>query len=132
MMVLIIGKNRAEMCSIKKKDVAKHFFVTRKQFYKIYPDGFTPIDIYHDGAFVRSESVTVFSENGTCPDHTDYPEQYEDDVLLMNIHEHKTMDDKRKSGLLAGLNSKEFKNGLPWIIGGLTIAYAFLVQWGIL
>lgn len=131
MMVLIIGKNRAEFGKIKKKDVSKPFFVTRNQLYKVYPDGLIPIDIYHDGAFIRSESITAFEENGTVPCHTGYPEQYEDDVILMNIDEHKIMKGKR-AGLFSTIDSKEFRNSLPWIVGALALAYGFLSQWGII
>lgn len=127
MMVIIIGKNRAEICSIRKKDLGKPFFVTRNQWYKIYPDGLIPIDIYHDGAFIRSESVTVFEENGTCPIHTLYPEQYSDDVLFMNMDEHNAM--RNKKGFFASVNTKGLKNNLPWIVCGIALLYAFISQW---
>lgn len=130
MMVIIIGKNRAELCSIRKKDVGKPFFVTRNQWYKIYPDGLIPIDIYHDGAFIRSESVSVFEENATVPYHTEYPEQYEDDVLFMNMDEHNAMKSE-KGGFFSMLSGKGFRDNLPWMVCGVALLYAFLSQWGL-
>ena len=131
MMGIIVGKNRLEYCKIKKKDVIKHFFVTRQQLYKIYPDGLIPMDIYHDGAYLRTESVTIFEENGICPYHTMYPEQYEQDVILVNIDEHKLMSPRRSklSALSGALNNKHLKNAIPWIITAAVIGYAFLSQW---
>lgn len=46
MMVIIIGTNRAEMCKVPVKDQDKHFFMTRKQLYKVYPDGLSRMRIY--------------------------------------------------------------------------------------
>ena len=39
MMVIIIGSNRAEMCKVPIKDLNRHFFMSRGQLYKVYPDG---------------------------------------------------------------------------------------------
>lgn len=130
MMGLIVGKNRFEFCKIKKKDVVKHFFTTREQLYKIYPDGLIPMDIYHDGAYVETQSVTMFEENGLCPYHTMYPEQYDKDVILVNIDEHKLMSGKKSKFLTVSsfLNGKEFKTALPWVVVGIVLIYGFASQ----
>lgn len=131
MMGIIVASNRLEYCKIKKKDVIKHFFVTRKQLYKIYPDGLIPMDIYHDGAYIETQSVTMFEENGLRPYHTRYPEQFEKDVILMNIDEHKLMSPRRSklSAISGALNRSDVKNAIPWIITAIILGYAFISQW---
>lgn len=131
MMAIIIGQNRAEFCQFKKKDVSKPFFLNRNQFYLMYPEEQRAIDIYHDGAFIRSESATIFPENCNMPFYPKNPEKYEDDVILMTIDANKLMRGEKKK-LFATVNSREFRNGLPWIITGLALLYGFLNQWGIL
>lgn len=131
MLGIIVGKNRLEYCKIKKKDVTRHFFITRQQLYKIYPDGLIPMDIYHDGAYMRTESVTIFEENGIKPYHTDYPEQYDSDVILVNIDEHKLMSPRRSklSAVSKIMHNSDLWDAIPWIITLCVIGYAFLTQW---
>ena len=38
MMGIIVGENRVEFIQVKKRDLKKHFFVTRDQLYKFYPN----------------------------------------------------------------------------------------------
>ena len=107
MMGIVVGTNRLEYCKIKKRDVVRHFFTTRNQLYKFYPDGLIPMDIYHDGAYIETQSVTMFEENGTRPYHTKYAEQYDKDVILMNIDEHKLMSPRRsKLSAMSGVRTK--------------------------
>lgn len=124
MMVIIIGKNRVEYCSVKKKDLAKHFYTTRGQLYKVYPDALRPMEIYRNGAWVRSESVIVFEENGTEPYKCKYPEDFSMDATLSSIDEHKIMSGKKKPFFtwLGGSNFKDIMKNLPLIIVGVVIA----------
>lgn len=131
MMVIIIGKNRAEYCRVKKKDVANHFFITRNQLYKVYPDALTPMEVYHDGAWVESESVLVFEENACKPYHCKYPADYDMDPILSSIDEHKLMMPKKKglSGFFSGgkgLKINDIIKLAPWIIAGMVILYSFI------
>lgn len=133
MMVIIVGKNRVEYARVKKKDLTQHFFITRNQLYKIYPDALTPMEVYHDGAWVESESVIVFEENACKPYHCKYPCDYDMDPILATIDEHKLMLPK-KQGLRAffkgGPKSGVFKNLIelmPWIVVGFVLFYAFVL-----
>lgn len=131
MMGIVVGTNRLEYCKIKKRDVVRHFFTTRNQLYKFYPDGLIPMEIYHDGAYIETQSVTMFEENGTRPYHTKYAEQYDKDVILMNIDEHKLMSPRRSklSAISGVINNSDFKTAIPWLITGVILAYAFISQW---
>ena len=131
MMVIIIGKNRAEYCRVRKKDVANHFFITRNQLYKVYPDALTPMEVYHDGAWVESESVLVFEENACKPYHCKYPADYDMDPILASIDEHKLMLPKKKGlkGFFSGgkgMKIGEIVKLAPWIIVGMVILYSFV------
>lgn len=135
MMVIIIGKNRAEYCRVKKKDLDKHFFVTRNQLYKVYPDALTPAELYHNGAWITSESVIVFEENGVRPYHCRYPKDYDMDPVLSTIDEHKLMMPK-KEGIRSffrnrGKTSFNFHTlieFMPWVIVGFVIFYALVLS----
>lgn len=133
MMVLIIGKNRVEYCRVKKRDLSKHFFTTRGQLYKIYPDALHPVEIHHDGAWTESESLIVFEENGTAPYHCKYPADYAADSILATIDEHKLMLPKR-DGLRAwfrgssALSLKGIGTWAPWAIVGFVVFYALVLS----
>lgn len=130
MMGIVIAPNRLEYCQLKKKDIAKHWFITRKQMYKMFPDQLIAMDIYHDGAFVRSESVTIYTENATTPYHCKKPAEYHKDVLLAQVDEHKIMiDDKR--GLLAKFTGVKMEKGqgISIIAGAVAL---FVVGYGFL
>lgn len=128
MMVIIIGKNRVEFCSVKKKDLTKHFYTTRGQLYKVYPDALRPMEIYKNGAWVRSESVIVFEENGTEPYKCKYLEDYGMDAILSSIDEHKIMSGKKKAYFewMKGAGFKEIMNNLPLIIVGVVLVIALI------
>lgn len=129
MMVIIIGKNRVEYCRVKKKDLNKHFFVTRDQAYKVYPDALTPMEIYHNGAWVGSESVIVFEENGIEPYHCKYRGDYEKDTILASIDEHKLMANRKKIWFSNGGDMlKTILTNLPMIIIGFVILFAVVFQ----
>ena len=128
MMVIIIGKNRVEFCTVKKKDLSKHFYTTRGQLYKVFPDALRPMEIYKNGAWVRSESVIVFEENGTTPYKCRYEGDYQMDAILASIDEHKIMSQKTKPffSWTKGGNFKEIMNNLPMLIVGAVIIIALV------
>ena len=67
MKVYIIGRNRVEMCTVKPRDYDKHFFVTRGQLYKMYPDNLMRTIRYEYGVRRRDEEVIIYPENGVKP-----------------------------------------------------------------
>lgn len=114
MMGIIIGRNRAEYLEVRKKDIDKHGFITRRQFYKVYPDALIPCEIYHDGVWVRTESVVVFPENIPIPYHCLYPEYYANDARLASIDEEKLMSAKR-GGWFAAVSGFKPAAILDWV-----------------
>ena len=131
MLAIIIGKHGVEYYKVSKKDLDKHFFTTKGQLYKIYPDALTPIDIYQNGAWIGSDSVIVFEENGVRPYHCKYPHDYDMDAILASIDEHKLMSPK-KQGWRAF-----FKTGggwtvllqfMPWILIGFVLLFTMIFK----
>lgn len=117
MMAIIIGKNHVGYLHVRKKDLTKHFFKYRNQFYPVYPEELTPIEVYHDGAWIRSESVIVFPENVGVPLNCKHPARYEMDAVLSSIDEHKLMAKKKKSWAL-DINPSKIMDWVPIIILG--------------
>lgn len=88
---LIIGENRAEFCRPKKKDIdVKHFFVTRNQMYKGYPEQFAQCVHTFHGHFVEDTEMIVYAENGIRP-HVEMGIPTNMDKLLADIDEHRSV-----------------------------------------
>lgn len=136
MQVIIIGSDRAEICKVKVRDLEKHYFTTRGQLYKVYPDGLTGLEIYDytknpDNPVKSFDEVIVYSENASIPYH---PRRvsYDNDVLLYQIDQHKEMIGH---GILSRgqLMFKQAANlwkallpMLPMIVVGVILLWAFL------
>lgn len=118
MMAIIIGKNHVAYLRVRKKDIQKHFFTYRKQFYPVYPDELTPCEMYHDGAWTNSESVIVFAENVGVPLNCKHPARYEMDAVLSSIDEHKLMS-KKKRGWFLDLSPRKIWDWIPLVLLGL-------------
>ena len=118
MMAIIIGKNHVAYLRVRKKDIQKHFFTYRKQFYPVYPDELTPCEMYHDGAWTNSESVIVFAENVGIPLNCKHPARYEMDAVLSSIDEHKLMS-KKKRGWFLDLSPHKIWDWIPLVLLGL-------------
>lgn len=130
MMAIIIGKNRMQFMRVKKKDLDKHFFRTRGQRYMIYPEVLRPMEVYHNGTWVESESVVIFPENGTLPFNCRYPELYEMDSLLSKTDEIKLTCRFKKGGFDFGkLDPNKIWDWIPLIVLGLVGLY---VLWGMI
>lgn len=133
MMVIIIGENRAEYCQIKRQDEHLHFFQTRGQLYKIYPNGLTRARFFdYDGLEVANEEVVIFFENETHPYDT-HGIDYTMDRLLSDVDRHKMMLPTRgasKPKLWAtSVGTSIYKwLGLPGIVAALVVVYALLTQ----
>lgn len=129
MMAIIIGKNRVQYMRVKKKDLDKHFFRTRGQRYMIYPEVLTPMEIYHNGVWVESESVIIFPENGTVPYNCRYPELYDMDSLLSKTDEIKLMCRKKRGFSFGSLDPNKIWDWIPIFVLG---AIALYVLWGMI
>lgn len=130
MLVIIVGKHEVNYYTVKKKNQDRHFYITKAQEYTIYPDSLTPCDIYQNGAYVGTDSIVVFEENGVRPYHCKYPRYYDMDYVLSNMDEHKIMTPK-KQGLFAkfgfgGAGWKTLLEFMPWILIGVVLLYSLV------
>lgn len=131
MMVIIIGENIAHYCQIKKRDITKRFYVFRNQCYYIIPECFRQLEIKHNGAWVRTETVIVFDENNPIPYFCKHPEYYDMDARLVAIDESKLMHPKTRGwrGWFSGGASspwRQFLAGLPLLV------VVFIIIWGVI
>ena len=132
MMVIIIGSNRAELCEVPVKDLGKHFFMSRGQLYKVYPDGLSRMRVYDEGGVEQeSEEVIVYAENAIVPYHPRHV-CYDPDRILAEIDEHKLMG-ARRTVFPYRIYFTEAKNiwrdiapMFPLIVGGLVLLWALL------
>ena len=131
MMAIIIGQNHTAYLKVRKKDLTKHFFKYRNQMYIVYPDELTPMETYHDGAWVESESVIVFPENCPIPCNCKHPARYEMDARLSSIDEHKLMSKSKKLNIFDGVNPSKIWEWVPLIILGGIGLMVLLRMWGI-
>lgn len=94
MMAIIIGENRVEFIQVKKKDLKKHFFVTRDQLYGFYPNHMKKMRLEDDVGFLRSESVMIYPENSIRPygwvpteaPKTNDPFHYDNLLKVIDLH----------------------------------------------
>lgn len=92
MQVIIMGEDRAEFCTVKKKNKEKHFIKIRNsQLYKVYPNGLCRMKIDYFGEEILSDEVIVYAENETIPYIVKIGVRYGMEPLLMAIDEHKRM-----------------------------------------
>ena len=131
MMMIILGRNRAELSTIKAADYDKHFFQERKQAYRMFPDGFTRMRIYKDGIEQESEEVYVYAENGIVPRVT-HGLDYSAEAIMSDIDFHKNATTAGfinrfkifvDSGLKLGKLIYPFAGA---IIAGLIVLWAFV------
>lgn len=130
MIIIIIGTNRAEQCKVKMRDLDKHFFQTRGQLYKVYPDGLTRMRIVDaDGYEQESEEVLVYAENSIEPYHP-RSVSYSQDRILAEIDEHKLMTKGTSPGrLLIHKAMGIMREIVPYF--GLILA-GIVVLWGMI
>lgn len=132
MQVIIIGKNRVEVCTVKKKDYNKHFFSTRSQLYRVYPDSFVRMKIDYFGKF-SDEEVVIYPENSEIPLDNPNGIDYSGDAFLEDIHIHKEMSNgtwfKKKLSFsnIGSIWDTLTKFAIPILVVGV-LAYAFIGQ----
>ena len=132
MMVIIVGDNRVEYCTLTRKQEGLHFFKTRNQLYKVFPDGLKRLRIFdYDGLEIKNDEVIIFRENDTHPyDECDL--DYSMDRLLGDVDRHKMMHadgwirKNRKIWFANAGKSIYQKIGLPGIIVAAVVLYAFV------
>lgn len=135
MMVIITGENSIEICIPNKKQEGLHFFKTKNQLYRIFPNGMCRIRLFdYDGMEVGSESGIIFRENDTIPYDT-MDLDYTMDRLLSDVDRHKMMHSggwlkKPKiwfSSTFGGIWNWLFsKVGITGMIVGAVLIYAFI------
>lgn len=128
-MAIIIGKNRVEYMRIRKKDLDKHFFKSRGQMYMIYPECLTPVEVYHNGVWVESESIIVFPENGTMPYNCRHPALYDMDSLLSKVHEVQLIAKNKRGFSFGNINPNKIWDWIPLFVLG---AIGLYVLWGMI
>lgn len=132
MLAIVIGKHEMNYYVIKKKNQDKHFFVVKGQEYTIFPDSLTPCDIYQNGAYVGTDSIAVFEENGVRPYHCKYPRMYDMEYILASMDEHKLMIPKKQGwrALFGGGGPawKTLLEFMPWLLIGFVLLYSLVFK----
>lgn len=93
MMLVIIGCDKVEVSTIKER-TGKHFYMTRGQLYKCYPDGtwrvmWTRKNPHFWQDSYGSDSMIVYDENYRVPRVCLQPVLYDQESVLRDIDEHK-------------------------------------------
>lgn len=131
MMIILLGRNRAEPNTIKVKDFDKHFFQARKQGYRIFPDGLLRMRIFKDGIEYESEETIVYPENGIIP-HKTCGLDYSPLAIKTDIDFHKDATSRNffnRFKLFADNAHNVYKALAPYlglIVAGLVVLYAFM------
>lgn len=134
MMVIITGENRVEICVPNRRQEGLHFFRTRNQLYRIYPNCLSRVRIFdYDGLEVASEEGIIYRENDIVPyDTMDF--DYSMDRLLSDVDRHKMMRSGIVKPKLWFSNVKTIwdfvfsKVGITGLIVVGVLAYAFIPQ----
>ena len=134
MMVIITGENRVEICIPNKKQEGLHFFKTRNQLYRIFPNGLMRVRLFdYDGMEVGSEEGIIYRENDIVPYDT-MDLDYTMDRLLSDVDRHKLMNpSKLGTPKLWFSNVKSIwdwvfsKVGITGLIVGAVVIYAFIM-----
>ena len=97
MKVIIIGRNRVEMGTVKTRDLNKHYYMTHNQLYKVYPDGLTRCKIMKYGRTAGDDEIITYKENAVKPYHP-HDQIYTAARLIAEIDEHKLMKKQSTMG----------------------------------
>lgn len=132
MEVIIFGKNRVEVCKVPPKQYERHFYLTRDQLYKCYPDGLTRMRRTKYGHAAGDEEIICYKENAIVP-YNIQKQEYSMDKILSEIDEHKLMTvGKNKASRLSIKNVastwKKLSPMLPFIITGFILLWALVLS----
>lgn len=122
MQVHVIGRNRAEICKVKNKDTDKHYFMSRKMLFSVFPDNLTRCIITKYGRWKTDEEIIIYKENAIIPYH---PKNgcFADWKICAEIDEHKKLLFNKQSPLTLIANGTK---GLSKIISGSGVAIGIL------
>ena len=127
--MIIIGRNRVELCKLKTSQLEKHWALVRgSQIYKVYPEGLTRMVRSRYGKEIHDEEVIIYAENSTVP-HLTHGMDYSAGKVLSEIDEHKlvTYPGKTKSPWFKAIGGQSGLNKLlPFLILGAVLVYAFV------
>lgn len=130
MRVYIIGRTSARIGHINKSERDKYFFASRKQLYKVYPEGLTRLYRERYGKVIPPEEIIVYPENGTIPERTNNID-YSADKVLSEIDgaalaaQGNGLTKKNPIGKI--LRDKNLGNNLMWVAIAVVLIGAFLM-----
>lgn len=132
MMVIITGENRVEVCIPNRRQEGLHFYKSRGQLYRIFPNCLYRIRKFdYDGLEIGSEEGIIYRENDVVPyDTADF--DYRMDRLLSDVYRHKNMmENKILKPTMFFTNARSIIDwlikggGFVYVIVGLVLLYAF-------
>lgn len=131
MMVIITGENRVEVCIPTRRQEGLHFYKSRGQLYRIFPNCLYRIRKFdYDGLEIGSEEGIVYRENDVVPyDTADF--DYRMDRLLSDVYRHKNMREGLLKPSMFFTNVKSIgqwifsKVGITGIVVAIVMIYAF-------
>lgn len=133
MMVIITGENRVEICIPTRKQEGLHFFKTRGQLYRIFPNCLSRVRIFDYDMEIGSEEGIIYRENDIVPyDTMDF--DYTMDRLLSDVDRHKLMNPTKLGGTpkVWFTNAKSIwdwifsKVGIAGLVTAGVVLYAFV------
>lgn len=128
MKVYIIGRNRVEMCKVKPKDYDKHFFATRGQLYKMYPDNLMRTIRYEYGVRRKDEEIIVYPENGVKPLHPRNGD-YNQARTMARVDLHRMPNGAHKPRNILSMYKEaknEIKAALPLLVVGVALLWSMI------
>lgn len=134
MIIIIVGENRVEYCTVKRSDQEKKLFSSRQQLYKVVPEGLVRMRrINGSGEEIGSEEVIIYREGASAPyDTINGVSYYQEDVLpeidMIRDALGGGLFDRNKRLLMKakGAIDNFLIPYLGLIVVGVILAYAFL------
>lgn len=132
MLAIMVGRNRVEVCEIKKKDYEKMFFEHRRQLYMMMPSNLVRLRSFDSEGheFQDTEEVSVFAEGASCAYDTLREDDYYQEAVLPCIDLFRDVKMQRIKTLGKLESVRRTITALYPFIGiavlGLVLAYAFL------
>lgn len=130
MKLIVVGKNRAEYCNIKRGDQEKHFVKTRGQLYMVMPDSLTRCKCTRFGKRAGDDEIIVFSENASKPYMTgSIKTSYAPSMIVSTIDLEKNTTPKTMFGVGSifykiNKNKKPLQSMLTFVFVGVILLWA--------
>lgn len=132
MMIIILGSNFIDFNRIKKSQMEKHIFASRKKLYCVKHSSLIRMRIIDEhGRELESEEVHLYPENGSCPyDVVGGVSFYQEDIVpeldLIRQEGKSPFGIKRQFAQVASQIHAGFLAYGGLIIMGAVLAYAFI------